>query len=66
MFQEDCAALAKTEVEDTGKPIWEARLDILGCAEAIEFLGGVVPSVKGKLLVTVITNNNFLYYNFFY
>ncbi|KAF6030001.1 hypothetical protein EB796_011692 [Bugula neritina] len=59
LIREDCAALAKTEVEDTGKPIWEARLDILGCAEAIEFLGGVVPSVKGDHFA--LDNGNFAY-----
>ncbi|GFR59090.1 betaine aldehyde dehydrogenase [Elysia marginata] len=42
--------LAYTEVLDTGKPIWEARYDILGCADTIEFYGGLAGSIKGDFM----------------
>lgn len=40
--------LAQMEVEDTGKPIWEAHMDILGCADSMEFFGGVATTLKGE------------------
>lgn len=40
-------------MEDTGKPIWEARADILACADALEFFGGVAPIVKGWRILCV-------------
>ncbi|CAL1535845.1 unnamed protein product [Lymnaea stagnalis] len=39
--------LAYTEVLDTGKPIWEARLDVLGCAQTIDYFGGLAPTITG-------------------
>lgn len=42
--------LAYTEVLDTGKPIWEARYDILGCADTIEFYGGLAGRIKGDFM----------------
>ncbi|KAK3802241.1 hypothetical protein RRG08_004530 [Elysia crispata] len=42
--------LAYTEVLDTGKPIWEARYDILGCADTIEFYGGLAGGIKGDFM----------------
>ena len=47
-LQERSEELARTEVLDTGKPIWEARFDIQGCADTIEYYGGLAPSVVGK------------------
>ena len=32
---------------DTGKPIWEARYDIQGCADTIQYYGGLAPSLVG-------------------
>lgn len=46
-LQENSEEFAKAEVHDTGKPIWEARYDIEGCADAIEFYGGLAPAVAG-------------------
>lgn len=41
--------LAEIEVEDTGKPIYEALdVDILSGAEALEFFGGIAASVEGS------------------
>lgn len=39
--------LAKLEVLDTGKPVWEARADLAGCAEHLEYYGGVAATVGG-------------------
>lgn len=39
--------IAQIEVADTGKPIWEARVDIAGCADVLEYYGGIAPSIKG-------------------
>ena len=54
LVQDDCEKLTRIEVEDTGKPIWEARYDILGCADALEFFGGIAPAVKAKLYKILI------------
>ncbi|XP_046390030.1 4-trimethylaminobutyraldehyde dehydrogenase A-like isoform X2 [Ischnura elegans] len=47
-IRENLEFLAHLEVKDNGKPIWEARVDILSCADAFEYFGGVVPSVAGQ------------------
>jgi aldehyde dehydrogenase family 9 protein A1 len=41
--------LARTEVLDTGKPIYEARMDIAGCADTIDYYGGLAASISGML-----------------
>lgn len=43
---------ARTEVLDTGKPIWEARFDILGCADTIQYYGGLAPTLVGQFTQT--------------
>ena len=55
-LQERSEELARTEVLDTGKPIWEARFDILGCADTIEYYGGLAPSVVGTSLFLYFFN----------
>ncbi|XP_076036755.1 4-trimethylaminobutyraldehyde dehydrogenase A-like [Oratosquilla oratoria] len=40
--------IARLEVRDTGKPIWEARVDILSCADALEYYGGLAPGIVGQ------------------
>ena len=47
-LKERCEELARTEVLDTGKPIWEARYDIQGCADTIQYYGGLAPTIVGK------------------
>ncbi|XP_076435384.1 4-trimethylaminobutyraldehyde dehydrogenase-like [Babylonia areolata] len=47
LVRERLEELARTEVLDTGKPIWEARFDIQGCADTIQYYGGVAPTVVG-------------------
>ena len=34
-------------MQDTGKPIWEARVDIASCADAFEYYGGLAPAIVG-------------------
>lgn len=36
------------EMIDTGKPIWEAVADINGCADVLEYYGGIAASIKGQ------------------
>ncbi|KAK7110062.1 4-trimethylaminobutyraldehyde dehydrogenase-like [Littorina saxatilis] len=48
LIRERSEELARTEVLDTGKPIWEARYDILGCADTIQYYGGLAPTVVGE------------------
>ncbi|KAJ8314370.1 hypothetical protein KUTeg_008931 [Tegillarca granosa] len=51
--------LARTEVLDTGKPIWEARWDILGCADTIDYYGGLAATISGDYLQ--LSNGSFSY-----
>ncbi|PVD30587.1 hypothetical protein C0Q70_09859 [Pomacea canaliculata] len=48
IIREHSEVLARTEVLDTGKPIWEARCDILGCADTVEYYGGLASSLAGE------------------
>ncbi|XP_018007125.1 4-trimethylaminobutyraldehyde dehydrogenase A [Hyalella azteca] len=48
VIRENLHDIVNLEVRDTGKPIWEARLDIESCADAFEFYGGIAPSVAGQ------------------
>ncbi|XP_032780720.1 4-trimethylaminobutyraldehyde dehydrogenase isoform X1 [Daphnia magna] len=41
-------ALAHLEVENNGKPIWEARLDIQSCADCFLYFGGIASTISGK------------------
>jgi len=49
VLQENQEALAQIEVTDTGKPIWEARFDIAGCADAIEFFATLAHTLFGNI-----------------
>ena len=40
--------IAWLEVTDTGKPIWEAKADVTGCADVIEYYAGLAPTVVGR------------------
>ena len=48
IIRENLEEIAHLEVKDTGKPIWEARVDVASCADALEYFGGIAPSIKGK------------------
>ena len=52
--QEKSEEIARTEVLDTGKPIWESRFDILNCADVLQFYGGLASSVVGICLFYVM------------
>ncbi|XP_046653577.1 4-trimethylaminobutyraldehyde dehydrogenase A-like isoform X2 [Daphnia pulicaria] len=45
---ENQETLAQLEVENNGKPIWEARLDIQSCADCFLYFGGIASTVSGK------------------
>ncbi|KAG0427699.1 hypothetical protein HPB47_025284 [Ixodes persulcatus] len=40
--------ISDMEMIDTGKPIWEAVADISGCADVLEYYGGIAASIKGQ------------------
>ncbi|GFW69624.1 4-trimethylaminobutyraldehyde dehydrogenase [Trichonephila clavipes] len=46
-IREKLGAIASAEVIDTGKPIWEAKIDIAGCADVLEYFGGIASSISG-------------------
>lgn len=48
IIRENNEHIAKLEVRDTGKPIWEARLDIQSCADAFEYYGGIITALTGQ------------------
>lgn len=50
IIRERTEELARTEVLDTGKPIYEARMDIAGCADTIDYYGGLAASISGEFL----------------
>ncbi|KAI9555145.1 hypothetical protein GHT06_017660 [Daphnia sinensis] len=50
-------ALAHLEVENNGKPIWEARLDIQSCADCFLYFGGIASTISGKHIQ--LPNNSF-------
>ena len=45
--QANLEEFAQIEVQDTGKPIWEARFDIEGCADTMEFSAGLAGTISG-------------------
>ncbi|CAL1276480.1 unnamed protein product [Larinioides sclopetarius] len=47
IIREKLEKLAHYEVIDTGKPIWEARVDIAGCADVFEYFGGMAATISG-------------------
>ncbi|KAK7871852.1 hypothetical protein R5R35_006444 [Gryllus longicercus] len=40
--------ISQVEVNNNGKPIWEARVDIASCADAFEYFGGIIGSLTGQ------------------
>lgn len=40
--------VARVEVHDTGKPIWEARMDIEGCCDTLEYYAGLTANLTGE------------------
>ena len=50
LIRERVEALAWLETRDSGKPIVEARLDILGTAEIIEYYAGLTSKIVGQTM----------------
>lgn len=50
IMRERLEELAQTEVLDTGKPIWEARCDVQGCADTVDYYGGLAARISGEFL----------------
>ena len=48
LIRENVEDLARNEVLDNGKPIWEARMDLDTVIGSLEFYGGVAPSIFGQ------------------
>jgi acyl-CoA reductase-like NAD-dependent aldehyde dehydrogenase len=55
-IRESAEALAWLETRDSGKPIAEARADITGTAEIIEYYAGLAPRIFGQ--TTQLPGNN--------
>lgn len=47
-LQENREELVHAEVKDTGKPIWEVRFDMDGCADSVEYYAGLAATIAGK------------------
>ncbi|XP_042907116.1 4-trimethylaminobutyraldehyde dehydrogenase A isoform X2 [Parasteatoda tepidariorum] len=47
-IREKLDEIAKYEVEDTGKPLWEAKIDISGCADTLDYFGGIASTISGS------------------
>jgi aldehyde dehydrogenase family 9 protein A1 len=50
-LQANLEELAKAEVADTGKPIWEARFDVQGCADSLDFFSALALTLFGKTML---------------
>ncbi|OWF40779.1 4-trimethylaminobutyraldehyde dehydrogenase-like [Mizuhopecten yessoensis] len=59
IIRERSEELARTEVLDTGKPIWEARYDIQACADTIDYYGGLAAKIAGEY--QQLANGSFAY-----
>ncbi|XP_043207587.1 4-trimethylaminobutyraldehyde dehydrogenase-like [Amphibalanus amphitrite] len=48
IIESNVEAIAKMEVQDSGKPIWEARIDVQSVADTLNYFASVVPeAMKG-------------------
>ncbi|XP_033762518.1 4-trimethylaminobutyraldehyde dehydrogenase-like [Pecten maximus] len=59
IIRERAEEMARTEVLDTGKPIWEARYDIEGCTDTIDYYGGLAAKIAGEY--QQLANGSFAY-----
>ena len=48
LLQSRVEEFAQVETVDTGKAIWESRFDIQGCADTVEYYGGLAASISGE------------------
>ena len=56
-YQEE---VARREVYDTGKPIWEARIDVQTAIDAVEYYSGLAPTICGKF--SIFDSRHFSYW----
>jgi len=49
-LREQCEALAYVETRDSGKPIVEARADIIGTADILEYYAGLATKIFGQTM----------------
>jgi len=49
-IREQSSALATIEAEDTGKPVWQAAIEVEGAAQYFEFYGGLVNLPQGDVI----------------
>ena len=48
MLRENLEEIARLDVVDNGKPIWEARADMETVISSLEYYGGLAPAFNGK------------------
>ena len=48
LFQSRLEEFTQVETLDSGKPIWEARYDIQGCSDTLDYYGGLAAGISGK------------------
>ena len=48
LIRENVEDLARNEVLDNGKPIWEARMDLDTVIGSLEYYGGYAPALHGQ------------------
>ncbi len=48
LMRERTEELARLDVEDNGKPIWEARVDMDTVIASLEYYGGLAPAILGQ------------------
>lgn len=48
LIKEHLSDIAYLEVRNNGKPIYEARMDIAGCADTFLYYAGVAPAFVGE------------------
>ncbi|CAI9741913.1 4-trimethylaminobutyraldehyde dehydrogenase-like [Octopus vulgaris] len=51
LLKERREEFSQIEVLDSGKPIWEARADVDGCIDCLEYFGGLAANLAGEHLI---------------
>ena len=50
ILRDNAEDIAKLDVIDNGKPIWEARMDLISVLDTLDYHGGVIPAaLNGNL-----------------
>ena len=48
LFRDNLEELAKMETLETGKPIWESRMDMDAVIDCLDYYGGMAASMVGQ------------------